>query len=341
MFRNLFRLILLVVAVALLVFSFLFYEFFTKPLIANQAESSIIIKAGSSLNSIAEQLQQQGFLDHPLFFVSLALFLHDEHVLRAGEYGITPGMTAPQLLFNMAKGKVILHKLTLVDGWTFKDFRRILDENAFLEHTTATMTDAEILKALSSTKKSPEGLFYSETYLFTRGDADLKILQMAYKKMQESLSFQWKARAKDLPYLNSYQALIVASIIEKETANLSDRARVSGVIMRRLNKGMRLQIDATVYYGLNEPQTYKLTKLDLQKDTPYNTYLHSALPPAPICMPSEESIYAALHPDNGNSLYYVARGDGTSEFSATYAKHQTAITQYLMTPPLSSTPATP
>jgi UPF0755 protein len=339
MFRNLFRLILLAVAVALLVFSFLLYGFFNKPLVANQAETSVIIKAGSSLNSIAEQLNQQGFLEHPSFFVAVALFLHNEHSLRAGEYAITPGMTAPQLLSNMVKGKVILHKLTLVDGWTFKDFRRVLDENAFLDHTTVTMTDAEILKALSVTKKSPEGLFYSETYLFTRGDADLKILQMAYKEMQESLSFQWKARAKDLPYLNSYQALIAASIIEKETANLSDRARVSGVIMRRLNKGMRLQIDATVYYGLNEPQTYKLTKLDLQKDTPYNTYLHSGLPPTPICMPSEKSIYAALHPDNGNSLYYVARGDGTSEFSATYSKHQTAITQYLKTPSLSTPPA--
>ncbi len=330
MFRLLFRLLLLLVIIAILLAGLVIYEFFNKPLISNPPERSIIIKPGSSLHSIAQQLNKENLLNYPAVFVAWVQLMHREQSLRAGEYAIPVAMTTPQLLMNMVNGKVILHKITLVEGWTFKEFRQALNQDAYLEHQTQSLNEAEIMQALGAKYQEADGLFFPETYLFTHGDSDLSVLQMAYKKMQDSLAYQWKVRALELPYNTPYQAVIVASMIEKETAVPGDRAQISGVIMRRLQKGMRLQIDATVYYGQYGSQEAKLTKADLKKDGPYNTYMRSSLPPTPICMPSEESVYAALHPASGDSLYYVARGDGSSEFSATYMQHKAAIAEYLL-----------
>jgi len=327
MFKKLIYSIFLLCFLAL---AFVAYQFFAKPLLKNPPAVSIIIQPGTGLNAIAQQLHHDGLMPYPTLFIAWALLNHQERLLKAGEYEIDTSMTAAQFLNNMVAGKVILHKVTFIEGWTFQDMRQALDQNPFLTHTITKVDDKELMKSLGSKLKSPEGLFFPETYTFTRGDKDTQVLQESYKRMQDMLNFQWEQRAPNLPYPGSYQALIVASMIEKEAASSPDRVQISGVILRRLKKGMRLQIDDTLFYGLHQPQTYHLTKADLQKDTPYNTYLHYALPPTPICMPSEESIYAALHPDSGDSLYYVARGDGGSEFSSTYEKHQKAVAQFII-----------
>ncbi|HYF97368.1 MAG TPA: endolytic transglycosylase MltG, partial [Coxiellaceae bacterium] len=217
MFRTLWRLVLLFLVILIVLGSLIVYQFFSKPMLAHPPATSIIIKPGSSLNTITRQLNAEGLLRYPPLFMAWAIFLHKESSLKAGEYAIDPTMTAPQLLANMVNGKFILHKLTLVEGWTFNDFRQILNKDAFLQHDTTNLSDNEVLQLLGSGFKSPEGLFFPETYLFTRGDSDVEILKMAYAKMQDMLNFQWQARSVGLPYLDLYQALIVASMIEKET----------------------------------------------------------------------------------------------------------------------------
>lgn len=342
MFRKLIQIVLFLLIACLLVASFIAYQFFNKPLLQHPPAISIIIQPGSSLSRITKQLQQQGLMPYPKLFIAYALLKHNEHLLKAGEYQIDPSMTAPGFLMNMVAGNVILHKITFIEGWTFQDVRQALNQNPFITHETQALSNAEIMQKMSSKRKSPEGLFFPETYSFTRGDKDLQVLQRAYDKMNDILAFEWKERSMDLPYSSAYKALIAASLIEKETAFPGERPQVSGVIARRLEKGMRLQIDASLFYGLDQPMTYKLTKADLLKDTPYNTYVHDTLPPSPICMPSEESIYAALHPDKSDNLYYVARGDGSNEFSASYEKHQKAVEQYILkaTTPKPSLPET-
>ncbi len=329
MFRILFRIVILMLIGLGLLASLLTYQFFYRPILKNPPATSIIIKPGSSLRMVAYQLHDEKLLAHPRIFIAWAQWKDYAHLLKAGEYEIDTQMTAPQLLQNMVSGKMLLHKITFVEGWTFVDVRAALDQNPFVAHTIASLSDQDIMKKLGSAIKSPEGLFFPETYAFTRGDEDLQILKTAYKKMNEVLNFQWSERAAHLPYHNSYQALIIASMVEKETAFPGDRSQVAGVIERRLQKGMRLQIDAAVIYGLKKPAAHPLTKSDLKQDTLYNTYLHAALPPTPICMPSEGSIYAALHPDSSQNLYYVARGDGSSQFSVSYEKHKKAVAQYI------------
>ncbi len=310
------------------------YRFFYGPMISHEPAVSIIIEPGSSLHNVTDELKTKGYLAHPSFLVLWAHLKGTASLIKAGEYQIPPGMTAPEFLSNVVSGKSILHEITIIEGWTFKDLLNALASNPFIEHSLSGLSDEAIMQKLGHPGQKTEGLFFPDTYFFTRGSKDLILLETAYKKMTEVLNFQWEQRAPNLPYHSAYQALIAASIVEKEAAIPGERSQVAGVIERRLQKGMRLQIDACVLYGLHQPMTYKLSKHDLQKVTPYNTYMNFALPPTPICLSSEESIYATLHPDAGNSLYYVARGDGSDEFSDTYQIHRKAVTRYIKTPQL-------
>ena len=304
------------------------------PLLAQQ-QSSVTIKvpSGTDVHYLAKQLKQAGLLKHSRLFVLLARVNGDARRLKVGEYKITTEMSASDLLANIVAGKVIQRSILFVEGWTFRDLKETLDESSHIKHEIKNLTNAEIMAKLGHPDQHPEGLFFPDTYFFTWGDSDLTILKQAYQRMQAVLTTQWQQRASHLPYKNSYQALIVASLIEKETGLDNERAKVAGVILLRLKKWMRLQVDPTVLYGLGRPYSSTITKQDLALATPYNTYQRYGLPPTPIDMPGEASIAAALHPEMGDVLYYVSRGDGSHQFSATYKEHRQAVEKYLRRKP--------
>ncbi|MCK4609255.1 MAG: endolytic transglycosylase MltG, partial [Gammaproteobacteria bacterium] len=241
---------------------------------------------------------------------------------------IEPGTTPIQLLNKLVSGDVILRSFTIVDGWTFHDMINALEQNPSIVHTLKGLTDPQIMQKIGVPGEIPEGRFYPDTYKFSGGVKDVDILRSAYKLMQSKLNAAWNNRAADAPYSCQYKALIAASIIEKEAAVPSERPIISGVIKRRLKKNMYLQMDPTVIYGLGDSYKGDLTVKDLRRNTPYNTYLHKRLPPTPICIPSIDAFEAALHPQAGKELYFVAKGDGTHEFSATLKEQDAAIRKY-------------
>ncbi len=286
------------------------------------------VPPGSSIFSIAHTLKTRGIISNPKSIILLTQLLGYVHHLKAGEYQLTPGMTSKQLLTMIVNGKVFLRQYTIVEGRTFKQVLGSINSNLYLTHTINKLTPVDIAKRIGTLQQNFEGCLYPDTYRFAAGIHDLIILKKAFWNMQHTLDSLWQHRATNLPYDNTYKALIVASLIEKETARPEERRKIAGVILRRLQKKMRLQIDASVIYGLGQTYTGKLTKNDLSKDTPYNTYLHIGLPPTPIAMPSLPSIVAALHPEIGTALYYVAKGDGTHQFTDTLQDHHDAIKRY-------------
>lgn len=301
---------------------------YVQPLsIANQA-IVIEIAPGKPLRVVASDLHRQGILPHPLSLIALARLRGESNALRAGEYKIEPGTTEAELLQQLVSGRVLMHSLTLVDGWTFKQVFAAVERDPDLVHTLHDASPAQVMTRLGHPGKSPEGMFYPDTYRFSRGTSDAAFLQRAYRMMQQKLAAAWSDRAPDLPYKSSYDALIMASLIEKETARPDERTRIAGVFVRRLEKGMKLQSDPTVIYGLGEAYNGDITLKDLRTDTPYNTYTRYGLPPTPICMPPLASIDAALHPASGNALYFVAKGDGSHKFSATLAEQNAAVKKY-------------
>ncbi len=237
-------------------------------------------------------------------------------------------MTALQLLQQMVDGEVIQHTLTLVEGWSFKQVMVALRAHHAIRATLQGLTAAEIMSRLGYAGQHPEGRFFPDTYHFPKATSDIEFLRRAYSAMAERLEQEWVAREPDLPLKSAYEALILASIIEKESAVSAERAEIAGVFIRRLNKGMRLQTDPTVIYGMGEAYDGNIRRRDLRHDTPYNTYTRKGLPPTPIAMPGGEAIHAALHPASAESLYFVARGDGTHYFSATLEEHNRAVRKY-------------
>ncbi len=251
----------------------------------------------------------------------------DNKRIQVGAYAILPGMTPGELIHNMATGKVIVYRITFLEGWTFRRMRRELERNPNLKHTISGMTDLALRRQLHLQHKL-EGMFFPDTYLFKWGMSDFDILKEAHQHLEKILTQAWQQRARGLPYKSPYQALILASMIEQEARLNSERSQIAGVLLRRLKIRMRLQSDPTVIYGLGRPYGTTLTRQDLRFVTPYNTYRHYGLPPTPICLPSRASIIAAMHPDLSDNLYFVARGDGSHQFSATYAEHQRAVLKY-------------
>ena len=290
------------------------------------------IEPGASLGAVALDLADRGWLERPAWFVWHARSRGDSGRIRAGEYELDAQATPRTLLDTFISGEVVQHAFTIIEGSTFATVRASLKSHDAVRQTVGDdMTDAEVMSALGFDGMHPEGRFLPETYYFTRGATDVELLQRAYRLMQDSLAQLWEQRAESLPFDTPEQALILASIIEKETALDSERERISGVFARRLDRRIRLQSDPTVIYGLGDAYDGNIRKRDLTTDTPYNTYTRGGLPPTPIAMPGRASIRAALNPAPGKALFFVATGDpdGSHYFSETLSEHNQAVRRYL------------
>lgn len=286
------------------------------------------VKPGSSLKSATRQMVESGVeLDAPLF-VLLGRALGKAGAIKAGSYQVGSGITPLALLEKLSAGEVTQAEIVFIEGWTFRQVRAALDADADVRHDSTGLSDAEIMARLGAPGQNAEGMFFPDTYLFGKGTSDLDIFTRAYAAMQRELRSAWRQRASGLPYRDPYDALIMASVIEKETGHASDRGLISGVFVNRLRIGMMLQTDPTVIYGLGKKFNGKLHKQDLLADTPHNTYTRAGLPPTPIAMPGRASIEAALNPAKTTALYFVARGDGSTEFSDTLAEHEHAVAKY-------------
>ena len=286
------------------------------------------LPSGRGLAGLAQDLAQNGLVPHPWYFRLLVYLQGDPRSLKAGEYAICPGTTPRDLLRQLEEGRVIQHALTLIEGWTFGQVMEVVRGDDRLEQVLVGLSDREIMARLGYPQEHPEGRFFPDTYKFPRGTSDLAFLRRAYDTMTRVLNEEWSRRDPNLPYSSPYQALVMASIIEKETAIAAERPRIAGVFVRRLEKGMLLQTDPTVIYGLGGEFGGNLRRRDLERDTPYNTYTRAGLPPTPIAMPGRESIHAAAHPESGAALYFVARGDGSHAFSASLPEHNDAVRRY-------------
>ncbi len=318
----------LAVVLAFLWIKFEHDHFSYLPLKVGQKGLHLVIPSGATVSSIAHELQQRGVLERPLYLVLLARWRGVTRDIKAGEYHIQPTTTPVEFLHQIVTGKVAQYSLTLVEGWTFSQVMAAIHNNSHLQQTLDGLQAPEIMQRLGYPNQHPEGRFFPDTYKFPAGTTDLAFLQGAYQLMQEHLAREWQKRTPSLPYQSPYEALILASIIERESALPEERPLIARVFLNRLEKGMRLQADPTVSYGLGARVDGDLKRQDLRADTPYNTYTRSGLPPTPICMPSLESLHAALRPAQGEALYFVSRGDGSHQFSATFKAHKAAVRVY-------------
>lgn len=298
------------------------------PLKLQPKNQEISIQAKSGLRSIAQQLVAQGVLKEPWRFILLAKLLRKEQYLQAGNYTLNKNISPYQLLLSLNHGKTTQGSITFIEGRTFAQMREKLAVNDAVKQTISGMSDAEIMRAIGSPYAVPEGLFFPDTFYFDRNSTDIALLKISYAAMQAKLEKAWLGREPGLPYKTPYDALIMASIIEKETGKASERPMIAGVFVNRLRIGMRLQTDPTVIYGMGLRFDGNIRKKDLSIDTPYNTYTRAGLPPTPIAMPGLASIEAALHPANTKALYFVGKGDGSHAFSNNLAEHNRAVVRY-------------
>lgn len=304
------------------------WRLFVAPLPAAATGTTFTVSRGESVDDVARHLARKGVLAHGWDLWLLARLRGDARRVQAGEYRVAAGMTVSGLLAMLVQGAVVMHPFTIVPGETFEEVRASLTANPVFDDDLGRRTPAAVMGLLGHPGQSPEGRLFPNTYFFPRDTADSAVLARAYGAMQRALGMQWARRATGLPFDQPYQALILASVIEKETAVPGERAKIAGVFVRRLRRGMHLDADPTVIYGLGAAYHGKLTRADLRRDTPYNTYLHRGLPPTPICMPGLAAIEAALHPASGKALYFVAKGDGTHVFSDTLAEQRKMIEKY-------------
>ena len=306
-------------------------NFLHTPVHAGDTGIDFIIESGASFRAVSDDLAEQGVISNSRAFRAYARWTGKASTVHAGDYHIRAGTTPMELLGQFTSGDVKLYSFTIIEGWNHWELLQALRDDDFIE---ATLTDEDwpgLLEELGAEGAHPEGLFLPETYRFPRNTSDRVVLRQAYGLMQDVLAEEWQAKAENLPIATPYDALVLASIIEKETARADERPRISGVFTRRLEKRMRLQTDPTVIYGIGPDFNGNLTRRDLQTDTPYNTYTRGGLPPTPIAMPGRDAINAALHPSDGEELYFVATGlaDGSHTFSATKDEHDAAVAQYL------------
>jgi UPF0755 protein len=324
MMRRLFGTVILLALLATAGFGY--YACRPLPLPAGPIEFDL--KQGESLKSTARQFHHAGLLDQEWPFVLLARSLGKSLQLKAGNYELKQPVSPLELLQIITRGEFSQRKISVIEGWTFKQFRKALDANRYIKHDTTGLSDEEIMKRIGATETHPEGLFFPDTYHFVAGNSDLAIYKNAYRTMQQHLQEAWAAREEQLPLKSPYEALILASIVEKETGTASDRGMIAGVFVNRLRKGMLLQTDPTVIYGMGDRFDGNLRKRDLLADTPYNTYKRRGLTPTPIALPGLAALQATLHPAKTDALYFVARGDGSSQFSSSLTKHNRAVDQY-------------
>lgn len=304
------------------------YQRFIKQPLPVEDDTVFNLKRGTSFGELQIQLKDLGWIDNPRYFRLLARETGLGRKLKAGEYAIPTDVTPRSLLEILASGRSIQHRITLIEGARFSELRTLLEADERLSDELAKIDDEALLKVLGTDWKAPEGIFLAETYQFQRGDSDLSILKRAHSLLKQKLDDAWQVRADKKSFKTPYEALIMASIIEKETGQPHERPQIAGVFARRLAKGMRLQTDPTVIYGMGDAYKGNITRADLRRPTPYNTYTIKGLPPTPIATVGLEAIQAALNPADGKALYFVARGDGTHVFSATLKQHNRAVREY-------------
>jgi UPF0755 protein len=293
-----------------------------------QSPQELEIKHGSSLRTVARQLADEKLVVEPWSFVFLVRLLGKANEIKAGNYLLEGEITPYQLFLKLTRGDVTQSQVVFIEGWTFRQMRKALNDNPAVRHATLNLADQEILRQIEAGEGAAEGLFFPDTYYFSSGMSDISILKRSYRIMQTRLNEAWNGRAPNLPYAGPYEALTMASIVEKETGQASERPMIASVFINRLALGMRLQTDPTVIYGVGEAYDGKLHKSNLLEDTPYNTYTRGGLPPTPIAMPGWESIQAALHPAKSTALYFVAKGNGTHYFSGSLTEHNRAVAHY-------------
>ena len=323
--------ILVIAATSWLVGVWQLNRYLNAPLTLPEAGLSFEILPGTAFMTVSRNLATLNVLKNPAVLNGYARWSGKAQQVHAGEYHIEAGSTAISLLDKFISGDVMLHAFTIIEGWTYRDLIRALAAHSAVENTVVFEDWPSILKTLSTQYDHPEGLFLPETYLFPSHSNDIDVLRQAYDAMQAVLDEEWGRRDQNLPFQTPYEALILASIIEKETALAEERPRISGVFVRRLQRRMRLQTDPTVIYGIGEGFDGNLTRRHLRDDTTYNTYTRHGLPPTPIALPGRAAIRAALHPEPGNAVYFVASGlgDGSHRFSATKDEHDSAVREYL------------
>ena len=286
------------------------------------------ITPGSGAHAAGQQIADAGVPIVPILFNLLARIEGKTSKIKAGSYELKPGTTPQRLITQLARGEFAQESLTIIEGWTFRQMRAAMASHPGLKHDTVGLSDKELMAKISPEYVQPEGLFFPDTYLFAKGASEMQIFKQAHAAMIGRLSEAWDKRDPALPYKNPYEALIMASIVEKETGQKSERAMIAGVFVNRLKTGMLLQTDPTVIYGMGDNYQGKIRKRDLEADTPYNTYTRGGLPPTPIALAGAQSLTAALAPARTQALYFVARGDGTSQFSANLPDHNRAVNQY-------------
>ncbi|MBP5981066.1 MAG: endolytic transglycosylase MltG [Halomonas sp.] len=288
------------------------------------------VPAGAGFNQVVGQLESQGIIDDAWAFQLLAR-VHPERVprLRVGEYQLTPGMSGLEMIALLGSNNVVTYALTLPEGRTFNQLRELLNNAPKLGHQTADMSDEEVMALLDREGTFPEGWFFPDTYRYHLGMNDVDILRQALARMERILEEVWESRAEDLTVESPYEALIMASLIERETGAPEERREIAGVFKRRMEQGMRLQTDPTVIYGMGERYEGRITYADLREATAYNTYVINGMPPTPIAMPGRASLEAAVNPLPGDTLYFVSRGDGTHQFSRTLREHNNAVNRYI------------
>lgn len=286
------------------------------------------IKAGSSVKSSADQIAASGVPLNPTLFHLLARLSGKSAKLKAGSYELKPGTTPLALIDQLVRGEFAQESVAIIEGWTFRQMRQAIDSHPSIKHDTAALSDKELMAKISSEFKHPEGLFFPDTYMFAKGASDLQIYRQAHTLLLKRLEEAWARRAEQVPYKTPYEALIMASIVEKETGQRAERNMIAAVFVNRLRRGMLLQTDPTVIYGMGTAFHGNIRKKDLETDTPYNTYTRPGLPPTPIALPGAESLQAALNPAKSDVLYFVSRGNGTSEFTNNLVDHNRAVNKY-------------
>lgn len=309
-----------------------FAWFVNRPLQLATSPVELSIEPGGTLTSVTQQLRAAGVEMRGWDFLLLARLAGKAGAIKAGSYEIERGTTPRGLLAMLTAGDVRQVSIALIEGWTFRQVRAALDAHPDLQHESRLLADADILRRIGASESHPEGLFFPDTYLFAKQSSDIALLRRAYHEMRRHLDLAWGARSDGLPYATPYEALTMASIVEKETGKPDDRPLIASVFANRLRAGMLLQTDPTVIYGLGERFDGNLRKRDLLADSAYNTYLRLGLPPTPIAMPGVAAMRAALNPQPTDYFYFVARGDGSSAFSRSLDEHNRAVARYIRKP---------
>lgn len=324
-FKQIIKLISIVVILIVPVWFILGWVYFINKSYI-QHEVQYTVREGVSMRTVIDELYANRMINHPRFFKLLVSYQKVGHKLKAGEYLFTPGTTPSWMLKQIVTGTgMVYHAFTIIPGWNMRDIKEALEKNSFVRFSIKTLNDQQLMSKLGYPNLNPEGQFFPDTYFFVKNTNDLILLKQAFKKMQTTLAVSWQHRASHLPFNNPYEALIGASIIIKEAKRAEELPIIAGVLINRLKKDMLLQFDPTVIYGNGSNYEIPLRKSDLLKETPYNTYLHKGLPPTPISMPDLAAIHAILHPTEHDYYYFVAKGDGSHQFSKDLNHHYKAV----------------